>query len=485
MGRVQQRTTQTLDTMECIRAEAPRPRLIRFFRGDDPFDAPEAFTLSGHDTWLLGRIDGAPPLISEQGRMWSRCDAIMSSRHAVISAVGAAGAGGRGWSISDAGSKNGTFVNGARVVQPVPLRDGDIVECGHSFFLYRDSAAPLAHDYLPRCTRLDSPPLHYQIAPLLPFVASEVSLHLQGETGTGKEVVARAIHEMSGRRGAFVARNCAAIPESLFEAELFGYSRGAFSGAATSEPGQIRAADGGTLFLDEIGELSLPMQAKLLRALELKEVLPLGARAPVRVDFRLVSATLCNIEANVRAGRFRQDLHGRLGRTFVVPPLREHKEELGRVIQSVLAAQLTERLKKFETNPIVYFTLSACQELVYYDWPYNVRELKQCIESALVSALTNMSTNGYCAIDLPHLPRSVVAHSHATPPPRNSNSGGTTLDVPLLSRREGGETPPRTLTDRELLAAVQQAQGNRAQAAKLLGVSERTVFRRLRKLRES
>ena len=191
----------------------------------------------------------------------------------------------------------------------------------------------------------------------------------------------------------------------------------------------------------------MPMQAKLLRALELKEVLPLGARAPVRVDFRLVSATLCNIEANVRAGRFRQDLHGRLGRTFVVPPLREHKEELGRVIHSVLAAQLTERLKRFETNPIVYFTLSACQALVYYDWPYNVRELKQCIESALVSALTSMSTNGYCAIDLPHLPRLVVAHSRATTPPGNPNSGGTTLDAPLLARREGSETSPRTLTD--------------------------------------
>jgi DNA-binding NtrC family response regulator len=480
VGKVQQRTTQTLDAVDCIHADASRPRLIRFFRGDDPFDTPEAFALGGHDTWLLGRIDTPSPLFSEHGRLWSRGDAIMSSRHAVISE-----SGNGGWSIADAGSKNGTFVNGVRVVAPTPLRDGDIVECGHSFFLYRENAVPVTHEYVARCTRPESPPLHYQIAPLLPFVASEVSMHLQGETGTGKEVVARAIHEMSGRRGAFVARNCAAIPENLFEAELFGYSRGAFSGAATNEPGQIRAADGGTLFLDEIGELPLPMQAKLLRALELKEVLPLGARAPVRVDFRLVSATLCNLEAHVRAGRFRQDLHGRLGRTFVVPPLREHKEELGRLIQAVLAAQLTERLKHSEVNPIVYFTLAASQALIYYDWPYNVRELRQCIESALVSALTSTDPNCDCAIDLAHLPRPVVLHSRASTPISDLTSGGSTLDAPVAVRRDSGETSLRTLTDRDVLAAVQQAQGNRAQAARLLGVSERTVFRRLRKLRES
>jgi transcriptional regulator of acetoin/glycerol metabolism len=466
-----QRTTKTWDSAEhTSSSESHLPRLIRFFRADDPFDATESFALSEQDSWSIGRLDGERSSALEKGRIWSYGDAIMSSSHATVSAVA------DGWLLADTGSKNGTFVDGVRLLKPQLLHDGAIIECGHSFFLYRERNARSTSGYAPRGVPLDFPPLQYQIGPLLPFITSDVSLHLQGETGTGKEVVARAIHGISGRRGAFIARNCAAIPETLFESELFGHVKGAFSGATSDRPGQIIAADGGTLFLDEIGELSLAMQAKLLRALELKEVLPLGARAPLRVDFRLVSATLCDLEARVKAGRFRQDLYGRLGRNFTVPALRDHKEELGRMVQVFLAARLTARLKSSQPNPIVYFTLAASRALVHYAWPYNIRELKQCVDSAFICALDAESDSSVCAIDLAHLPAPLLGG------PSSGLRPGFDDAAAKFERPEGRE---RACSDTEILAALERAQDNRARAAKLLGISERTVFRRIRKLRDA
>ena len=167
------------------------------------------------------------------------------------------------------------------------------------------------------------------LAPAKLVAASDLPMIIQGETGSGKEGAARAIHAWSGRRGAFVALNCAALPEALAEAELFGYRKGAFTGAERASAGYLRAAEGGTLFLDEIAELSLPIQAKLLRAVEQRELCPLGESTPVAIDVRLLAATQSPLGLAVAQKRFRGDLLARLsGLTVVIPPLRHRSEEI-------------------------------------------------------------------------------------------------------------------------------------------------------------
>jgi transcriptional regulator with PAS, ATPase and Fis domain len=321
-------------------------------------------------------------------------------------------------------------------------------------------------------------PLDYQIEPLLPFAATDLSIHLRGETGVGKDVVARALHDLSGRRGSFVALNCAAIPDNLFESELFGYVRGAFSGAVASHRGQIAAAEGGTLFLDEIGELSLPMQAKLLRVLEQKEVWPVGASAPVRVNFRLVSATLCDLEEMIALGRFRRDLYGRLGRTFVVPPLREHREHLGRFVRSILVSVS----KPAGQVAPVRFKIEAARAIVGSAWPLNIRELKHCIESAYAAAMAAGMDEGCCVIKHEHLPRSaLVGTTAAIRQPRAELHERKIVPT----EPKGAPTDPRGApTDDDVVAALQAAKGNRSEAARILGVTERTVFRRIGRLRK-
>lgn len=471
---VVQHSTQTWDTVEGAEEghRVPSPRLVRFFRADDPLDAVEEFALIVHAAWTIGRVNGLRPIAPEGSRIWSCNDSLMSNNHATVTSVA------HGWEIADAGSKNGTYVNGERLAAPHALADGDVIQCGYSFFIFRE--ASVVRKAPPPATPSDAvlPPLDYQIEPLLPFAATDLSIHLRGETGVGKDVVARALHDLSGRRGGFVALNCAAIPDNLFESELFGYVRGAFSGATSSHRGLIAAADGGTLFLDEIGELSLPMQAKLLRVLEQKEVWPVGAPAPVRVNFRLVSATLSDLEEMIGQGRFRRDLYGRLGRTFVVPPLREHKEHLGLIVRSILVSMS----KPAGQVAPVRFKIEAARAIVGSAWPLNIRELKQCIESAYAAAMAEGMDEGCCVIKHEHLPRSPLAGT------------GDSIRQPRaeLDERKIASTDPRgTLnepkaapTDDDVIAALRAADGNRAEAARILGVSERTVFRRIGRLKK-
>src|SRR5207302_1217977 len=189
-----------------------------------------------------------------------------------------------------------------------------------------------------------------------------------GETGTGKEVIARAIHAASRRPGAFVAVNCGALAPNLVESELFGHKKGAFSGATEDHNGLVRAADKGTLLLDEIGDLPVPTQAALLRVLQQREVLPLGTTKPMPVDLRVVAASHRDLEAEVGAGRFREDLWSRLaGYTAQLPALRDRREDLGLLVAALLA-------RLVQTRPI-RFTSEAGLALVQYDWPRNVREL--------------------------------------------------------------------------------------------------------------
>jgi transcriptional regulator with GAF, ATPase, and Fis domain len=209
---------------------------------------------------------------------------------------------------------------------------------------------------------------------------------ITGESGTGKELVARALHVCGPRaRKPFVAINCAAIPETLFEAELFGYTRGAFTGAVTTKPGVFEAADGGTLFLDELGEMPLAMQAKLLRVLETGELTRLGSTEVRRVEVRLVAATNRNLEAEVRHGRFREDLYYRV-RVYPVhiPPLRERPEDIPPLI-----AHYANVISEREKHPPPAITPGALEKMLRHRWPGNTRELINTLQRAILLAHGN------------------------------------------------------------------------------------------------
>jgi DNA-binding NtrC family response regulator len=210
------------------------------------------------------------------------------------------------------------------------------------------------------------------------LAGSRATVVVQGESGTGKEVVARAIHDLSTRaRMPYVTFNCAAVPRELFEGQLFGYRRGAFTGATQDHPGVLRAAEGGTIFLDEIGELPLDVQPKLLRFLENGEVFPLGDKRPQVVDVRVIAATHRDLAALTRERRFREDLYYRLQVIVLrVAPLRDRREDI-----APLARHFLRHLSGSETPPIL--TSDALAKLNGYDWPGNVRELRNVLERAL------------------------------------------------------------------------------------------------------
>ncbi|WP_231963427.1 sigma-54-dependent transcriptional regulator [Thermosulfidibacter takaii] len=209
---------------------------------------------------------------------------------------------------------------------------------------------------------------------------SNATVLIEGESGTGKELAARYIHIKSGRKGAFVAVNCAAIPEGLLESELFGYEKGAFTGASSAKEGKFELANGGTLFLDEIGEMPLALQAKLLRVLQEKEVDRLGGKKPKKIDVRIVAATNKNLKGLVEKGKFREDLYYRLSVIPIkLPPLRERKEEI-----LPLSEHFLKKCASMYGKVIMGFTEDAKDELLNYHWPGNVRELENVIERAVI-----------------------------------------------------------------------------------------------------
>ena len=302
-------------------------------------------------------------------------DPWMSARHACLQ-------NDRGqWVLVDRDSSNGTLMGGARIRER-QLRDGDVFELGHTFFLFRESL-PVAGSPAPPHPDLVtlSPALEEQFRSVLRLAGSAASLLIQGETGTGKEVLARALHTLSKRSGPFVAVNCGAIAPALVESELFGYKKGAFSGAVEDRPGLIRSADGGTLFLDEIGELPNEVQVKFLRVLQESEVLPVGASRPVAVDLRICSATHRPLETLMLQGEFRPDLFARIsGFTLELPPLRKRMEDFG-----LLTATFIRRHSA--TADRISISNAALRALLAHRWPLNIRELEKCVETAL--ALTD------------------------------------------------------------------------------------------------
>lgn len=291
--------------------------------------------------------------------------------------------------LRDLGSRNGTLLDG-RLIGEAPLESASEVRVGDAIlkFVSRD-----ALEYVPyridgtlvggarRKSRSGSAlvgGLHMdRIAAEIERIApTELNVMLLGESGTGKEVVARELHRLSGRRGNFCAVNCAAIPGQLLESELFGFKRGAFSGADRDKPGLIRSAHGGTLLLDEIGDMPLEAQAKLLRVLQSREVLPLGSTTAEHVDVRFVCATHRDLRRLQSSGAFREDLFARLNEYQLrLPALRERKEDL-----FVLCRTFLGRFGK----PELELSFPFMTGLLHYDWPYNVRELEACIKRCVV-----------------------------------------------------------------------------------------------------
>ncbi len=381
--------------------------------------------LSGN--WVVGRGLGELDLTCSE----------VSRRHARV------GLHEKGPFVQDLGSRNGTFVNGTRVGW-THLDAGDVVRVGGCIAVVapaRGMASP-AHGFQTSGARVIGTQFKDVLASSQRIARSQLAVVLVGETGTGKEVMARAIHELSGRSGDFVATNCAAMPEGLVEAQLFGHSRGAFTGALRAERGLFRAAHEGTLFLDEVADLPRSAQAKLLRVIECGEVTPLGTSTPVSVRARIVVASQVPLEPLVARGSFRQDLYARLnGATLRLPPLRERRAD----IAELFAAFVDESAGG---QPL---TLSPklVEALLLHDWPMNVRELKQVSQ------------------------RLVVVHGHEG---RLKYS-----HLPELLRTPTPQAETQAHPDyARLMLALKQEHGNISRASRLLGMSRQRVYRLLR-----
>lgn len=278
---------------------------------------------------------------------------------------------------------------------------------------------------------------------------TDATIMIYGETGTGKELIARRLHNKSYRKSEqFVALNCGALPDTLLESELFGYKRGAFTGAVQNKKGLFKVADGGTFFLDEVGEISPKIQVKLLRVLQYKEVVPLGDTKTVKVNVRLVGATNKNLEESVRRGEFREDLFYRLNVIPVfIPPLRDRKVDI-----PLLIKRFTERTAKRLKIAIKEFSPAAMDKLMDYTWPGNVRELENCVERTMILLDSDKITEK----DI-----SLIIHSD-------------------ISARE-----ERTLKDLEINAirdVIKRCGGNKVKAAKMLGIHPSTLYRKMKRL---
>ena len=353
--------------------------------------------------------------------------------------------------VRDLASRNGTFLNGRRVEHGA-LSDGDVLRLGDVVGVV-DRVDPDRADERPTELggTLFGPGLAEQLQQLRRIAHSELPVVIVGETGVGKERVARALHELSGRGGPFYAVNCAALPMAVAEAELFGHRKGAFTGAEVSGLGHLRAAEGGTLLLDELPELPLTLQAKLLRVLQEKEVTPLGETRPIPLDVRIACACQRTVDELVRAGRLRQDLGARLsGVMLEVPPLRDRRSDVGYLFAYFLRRLSGGRPPAVEPKLI--------ERLLLYGWPNNVRELFLLTQRLLVLH------GGEPLLEQEMLPECFG---------RSDDQAG------LVSR--GAPEPSAANREehdrRALVAALDACAGNMSRAAAQAGISRQRAYR--------
>jgi two-component system, NtrC family, response regulator AtoC len=391
-------------------------------------------------------------------------DESVSRKHAVLHADGPV------LTLEDLGSRNGTTVMGRKLVpgERAPIAPGVVVELGSTTLVVqhaRAAAPPLRRNA--SVTGADEPVVMdatmRRIYALLEVIApSPLNVLILGETGTGKEVFAEEVHARSTRAGGpFLRINCASLSGTLLESELFGYERGAFTGAVQAKPGLFEAADHGTLLLDEIGEMPMETQAKLLRVIENGEVLRLGSVKPLKVDVRFVAATNRVLDTEVAAGRFRADLSYRLnGFTVTLPPLRNRKDDV-----LPLAQRFAERAARRMNRPAPSLSADARASLHGHAWPGNLRELRNVIERAVVvsAGRAELTTEdlGLVAAPAPGAPAAVAA------PPAAAAASESLREQ--LQREEKAH----------VMDALVRARGNQTEAAKLLGVSRRTLINKI------
>lgn len=361
------------------------------------------------------------------------------------------------WRLDCGHAKNLGYQNGKRVTDAW-LCDGDVIELGRSFFVFRAAqpavpgappdvaAAALAS--IPPVLRTLSPRLEVLFESLADVASSALPLVITGDTGAGKELLARAVHELGRRRGAFVALNCGGLQVGLAESELFGFRKGTFTGATEDRPGLVRAAHGGTLFLDEIVELPLPVQAALLRVLQEREVLTLGSTRPVAVDFKLIAASHCDLDAAVASGRFREDLRARLhGFTARLPALRERREDLGLLLAAIGAS--------IDAAALPLLGRQAAREVFTRPWPRNIRELERCLRVAATLARGGV-------IEPHHLDGELAPRLAPRPDPPVATTPLSTADA---ARRD------------RLVSLLQDHRGNVTHVAKALGKRPVQIYR--------
>lgn len=315
----------------------------------------------------------------------------------------------------------------------------------------------LGHRYEFKNIIARSPKMQEVLAVVDRVAPGNATVLLGGETGAGKDMIARAIHQHSRRSsGPFIKINCAAIPENLLESELFGYERGAFTGAVTAKPGKFELADKGTIFLDEIGDVPPAIQVKLLRVLQEREFERLGGTKTLKVDVRLIAATNRDLRAALEQGAFREDLYYRLNVVPInIPPLREHKEDLPDLARHFLNRFASEAGKQFKG-----LTPAALKVLMDFHWPGNVRELENIIERAVALSTGPEIDAADIQLDL-SLPKSLANEAAPFPPP------GVTLEQ---------------FEDEIIRESLRRAGGNKSQAARQLGLSRNALRYRLSKL---
>lgn len=341
--------------------------------------------------------------------------------------------------------KIGTLV-GAAVEESVPK--------GGAPFLDRDPRDVIV--------RADDSPFTALLSVLPQIGSADAPVLVTGESGTGKELVARTIHNMSDRAaGPFIAVNCSAIPETLLESELFGYVKGAFTGAHKNREGYFQAANDGTIFLDEIGDMPTRLQVKLLRVLQEKEVLPVGSNNPISIDFRVIAATNRDLEADIETHNFREDLYYRISvLPLHIPPLRERPTDI-----PVLAEHFLKEQNRLNNTQLIGFTKETLTLMKRYDWPGNVRELQN-----LVQRLSILKRTGF--IERDDLPPQFTGD--------NQNAQQLGLYVPSEGMDMAGTL--ERLEVQLLEQALEKAEGNKAAAARLLGLNRTTLVEKVKRL---
>lgn len=377
-------------------------------------------------------------------------DARTSRKHAEFVVTGSADK--LTTTVRDLGSSNGTFVNGKWVTEHI-LNDGDVIRVGDTLMVYRrvrDSAdAPIS------AIKGTAPAIRQLRCAVELFASTDATVILQGETGTGKEVVARELHALSGRPGPFVPVNCSAIPEALAESVLFGHVAGAFTDAKGERTGYFEAANQGTLFLDELGDLPPVVQPKLLRALEERAVVRVGSHQEVPIDVRIICATESRLDREAESQSFRGALYARLAEvTVTLPPLRARREDV-----LLLLAHFLDSPMKLDPQ--------LAEALLVYDWPYNVRELKK------ITRELQLRARGADNLDYDMIKHRLpgVAFDASPIPHRQA----TTSDDPATTQRIFVQTT--IPTPDELVTMLKEYDGNISHVARLTGRSRRQVYR--------